>query len=279
LSVDPLKKDYPELTPYQFASNTPIQAIDLDGLEAVGYEWSNNDSKTTLQVPKTYAVTEPAPISDWEFINKAPLKTAEMGYGTPETHRFSLTIKATQEQFNLLKATYTTHPENIHNPNNSFAEYMVIENPEDSDDKLEIGDGMIIDIALTYNGAVRFTEVIESKTNFSISATTIDAGSWDPILGLVVTGHSNLNHPDAGNITFSATYNEQSQSLTFSVENTTSLGNWATALAAPISRWAQSSQWKQVLNNVQDYISKNKEDVISKTHQKNSNEPIDLNGE
>ena len=34
LSVDPLSKKYPELTPYQFASNTPIQAIDLDGLEA-----------------------------------------------------------------------------------------------------------------------------------------------------------------------------------------------------------------------------------------------------
>ncbi len=33
LSVDPLTKEYPELTPYQFASNTPIQAIDLDGLE------------------------------------------------------------------------------------------------------------------------------------------------------------------------------------------------------------------------------------------------------
>ena len=33
LSVDPLTKKYPELTPYQFASNTPIQAIDLDGLE------------------------------------------------------------------------------------------------------------------------------------------------------------------------------------------------------------------------------------------------------
>lgn len=33
-SVDPLTKKYPELTPYQFASNTPIQAIDLDGLEA-----------------------------------------------------------------------------------------------------------------------------------------------------------------------------------------------------------------------------------------------------
>jgi hypothetical protein len=28
-----LTNEYPELTPYQFASNTPIQAIDLDGLE------------------------------------------------------------------------------------------------------------------------------------------------------------------------------------------------------------------------------------------------------
>jgi RHS repeat-associated protein len=35
LSVDPLAPDYPELTTYQYASNTPIQAIDLDGLEGV----------------------------------------------------------------------------------------------------------------------------------------------------------------------------------------------------------------------------------------------------
>ena len=34
LSFDPLAPEYPELTPYQFASNTPIWAIDLDGLEA-----------------------------------------------------------------------------------------------------------------------------------------------------------------------------------------------------------------------------------------------------
>jgi RHS repeat-associated protein len=33
LSVDPLTKDYPYLTPYQFASNSPISGIDLDGLE------------------------------------------------------------------------------------------------------------------------------------------------------------------------------------------------------------------------------------------------------
>ncbi|HEY0067708.1 MAG TPA: RHS repeat-associated core domain-containing protein, partial [Flavisolibacter sp.] len=37
LSVDPLTRGYPMLTPYQFASNTPIQAIDLDGLEGETY--------------------------------------------------------------------------------------------------------------------------------------------------------------------------------------------------------------------------------------------------
>ncbi|MES2061784.1 MAG: RHS repeat-associated core domain-containing protein [Bacteroidota bacterium] len=34
LSIDPLSPTYPELTPYQFGSNSPIGFIDLDGLEA-----------------------------------------------------------------------------------------------------------------------------------------------------------------------------------------------------------------------------------------------------
>ena len=34
LSVDPLYKDYPFYSTYQFASNTPIAAIDVDGLES-----------------------------------------------------------------------------------------------------------------------------------------------------------------------------------------------------------------------------------------------------
>ncbi len=33
LSVDPIARQYPELTVYQFAGNTPIWAVDLDGLE------------------------------------------------------------------------------------------------------------------------------------------------------------------------------------------------------------------------------------------------------
>jgi uncharacterized protein RhaS with RHS repeats len=32
LSIDPITSSYPELTPYQFASNRPIMAIDIDSL-------------------------------------------------------------------------------------------------------------------------------------------------------------------------------------------------------------------------------------------------------
>ena len=40
-SVDPLTKSYPELTPYQFASNRPIDGIDEDGLEWAYYDKDN----------------------------------------------------------------------------------------------------------------------------------------------------------------------------------------------------------------------------------------------
>lgn len=33
LSVDPITAQYPQLTPYQFASNRPIDGVDLDGRE------------------------------------------------------------------------------------------------------------------------------------------------------------------------------------------------------------------------------------------------------
>jgi RHS repeat-associated protein len=59
LSVDPISKSYPMLTPYQFASNTPIQAIDLDGLEAfyVHGTWSNPNTFSKLTVSTINEIT------------------------------------------------------------------------------------------------------------------------------------------------------------------------------------------------------------------------------
>ena len=52
LSVDPLTKSYPMLTPYQFASNRPIDGIDLDGLEYVTYvvNWYEGQSKPQINI-------------------------------------------------------------------------------------------------------------------------------------------------------------------------------------------------------------------------------------
>lgn len=53
LSVDPLTGKFAMLTPYQFGSNTPIQAVDLDGEEArvVIYDmWKTSNGKTVFNV-------------------------------------------------------------------------------------------------------------------------------------------------------------------------------------------------------------------------------------
>lgn len=61
LSTDPLTKTFPMLTPYQFASNTPISAIDLDGLEEYNvtktYAYNSSTGKVKLTVTVTYNAT------------------------------------------------------------------------------------------------------------------------------------------------------------------------------------------------------------------------------
>src|SRR5690606_3381462 len=48
LSVDPLFKSYPWYTPYQFAGNKPVWAIDLDGLEELVYQYTLENGRATL---------------------------------------------------------------------------------------------------------------------------------------------------------------------------------------------------------------------------------------
>jgi RHS repeat-associated protein len=57
LSVDPLRKKYPELTPYQFASNRPIQGIDRDGLEFLNSNTSQIGMALSFD-PKLKSITK-----------------------------------------------------------------------------------------------------------------------------------------------------------------------------------------------------------------------------
>ena len=70
LSVDPIGNKFPELTPFQFASDRPVDGIDMDGLEytptkdkqgnIVDYVWTgggtvvscgNNDPRPIFNIP------------------------------------------------------------------------------------------------------------------------------------------------------------------------------------------------------------------------------------
>ena len=75
LSVDPLTKSYPMLTPYQFASNTPIQAIDLDGLEMLDYR--ANYKLNYIYVPATSIIfyAEVVEEMEWFKINQFTMNT------------------------------------------------------------------------------------------------------------------------------------------------------------------------------------------------------------
>ncbi|UPT69250.1 MAG: hypothetical protein M0D57_00145 [Sphingobacteriales bacterium JAD_PAG50586_3] len=52
LSIDPLKESYPWYTPYQFAGNSPVANIDIDGLEPgfYGMLWAMRQGETKLRV-------------------------------------------------------------------------------------------------------------------------------------------------------------------------------------------------------------------------------------
>jgi RHS repeat-associated protein len=58
LSVDPLFKTYPFYTPYQFAGNMPIAAIDLDGLEAkVSFDYATvTKDRTAIEVKSSVSI-------------------------------------------------------------------------------------------------------------------------------------------------------------------------------------------------------------------------------
>jgi hypothetical protein len=74
------------LTPYQFASNTPIQAIDLDGLEAmVSYITTNADGSTDIRVMTDSDIEDNAevPMQNRIVVNGTELTTAYGSMGVP----------------------------------------------------------------------------------------------------------------------------------------------------------------------------------------------------
>lgn len=80
LSVDPISKQYPDLTTYQFASNRPIDGIDLDGLE---WELKTAGENLKKNLPKIKTVTSsstPPIVQQSVGLNLGTLKLRKQDY-------------------------------------------------------------------------------------------------------------------------------------------------------------------------------------------------------
>ncbi|SFD83906.1 RHS repeat-associated core domain-containing protein [Chitinophaga sp. CF118] len=84
LSVDPITKSFPMLTPYQFASNSPVANVDLDGGEAKynAIEIFKTYKNGKLILANTRITEEKSKAAGW-FINGKPYQFAgKLGNGT-----------------------------------------------------------------------------------------------------------------------------------------------------------------------------------------------------
>jgi len=143
LSVDPITNKYPELTPYQFASNSPIAMIDIDGLEGgwelstpasnLRYHYEMQQKLPQKRTPQA-ATSSPTPVIQLVHSEAAPLalrqaKQMAMNQGltlTPEQrkassqaaivrqmHRNQATISQGgylgSEEYKIAKANYETY--------------------------------------------------------------------------------------------------------------------------------------------------------------------------
>lgn len=79
LSVDPLTPKYPELTPYQFASNCPIAGVDQDGLEFAPYQFIADYIRNTYY---EYKYGDPTGVKGFynASVEKAAIQTGQKNY-------------------------------------------------------------------------------------------------------------------------------------------------------------------------------------------------------
>lgn len=101
LSVDPITRDYPGLTPYQFASNRPIDGVDLDGLEWYYYSEAAQALKGDGWV-YTHINTPPMIILNDEQMNKLGYFSAAQVHSMKEAAEKSRKQQEEIERINAL---------------------------------------------------------------------------------------------------------------------------------------------------------------------------------
>ncbi|HEY0651751.1 MAG TPA: SpvB/TcaC N-terminal domain-containing protein [Chryseosolibacter sp.] len=223
LSVDPLTEQYPGWTPYHYVHNNPLNLIDPTGMEA-----EEGD-------PKKPKKASEADCKDCKVIG---LESGDVGSDVQNQVYTAEFSNVSKEDFERLKGLFTSDPGSVND--NKLATYQLVD--MDGDGVVSVNDHVDIDIYGPDNGSVVVQDVAANATGFVAKFATLEG------------------HTDAGWIYFGAFYDEKTQTLTYTINNTTRTNTDMTlVLGIPlaVSRGAQQNQWKRVLGNVARILNGN----------------------
>ena len=228
--MDPLAKSYSMLTPYQFASNTPIMAVDLDGLEAANAR----------------AIMEKM----IQGVENLEMNNISDGFGDIQEQHYVIHVSSPSNTVSDLKQKIVTDINSIYGtPSGSFRfEKQQVEG--------EINKGDFIGIRPFPKG-------------FDIFVKVTDVQSFDNDLeGLNGFEHTGFSlkfrtlegHVEVGVIEFKAlkvTTPSGERSFEFSINSTTRVNSGVGHALNEMNDFARDAQrgvWHQVLNNIHDFI-------------------------
>ncbi|WNJ21554.1 RHS repeat-associated core domain-containing protein [Pontibacter sp. G13] len=82
-AVDPLAPDYPWYTPYQFAGNTPIMAMDLEGLEPASVVTKTSNNRYQFTEPAIKLLSWASGVDEQSIRDVRVKKRAPIPFGIP----------------------------------------------------------------------------------------------------------------------------------------------------------------------------------------------------
>jgi RHS repeat-associated protein len=228
LSVDPLAKLYPELTTYQFASNSPIQGIDLDGREIENFMYGMKK--------KIFGVSS---------LKVNNLNTV---IGEVQQQSYTVNIGNPTKNVNELKNQIATDINSIYGTDKGTFEF------DKQQTNGQISKGDFINIDPGFKG-VDMSVKVGNVASYDNDKPGVEA----PHTGFSITLRTMEGHVEVGSITFTALEftNTQtgSKSFEFNVFSTSQIDNGvATTILNPYARTAQQQVWQQVLKNVSEYM-------------------------
>jgi hypothetical protein len=104
LSTDPLTGKYPELTPYQFASNRPIDGIDFDGLEYISFFVRSYEHSAVFATP---------------FVSLGDNRKASTASDASARIHFKMDVKADEHKLEQYRAWSSPTVQLLYSPSSS----------------------------------------------------------------------------------------------------------------------------------------------------------------